>query len=631
MSTVPRKRPGVDLEDAARQSRSKRQRTSTLEPDAATTGSPSKHTTQIAYEATRRPTAESMARDGLRRSITLALSHVGFDSATAEALESFTETVETYMDGFVEQLKRVAHGARRSAPIPTDYEAILRYHNLPLCSLKPHLKNPVPKQLLEPTFYDPIVENTTYLESTPPVLGDELDGRYEKEERAWIPKHFPSFPSKHTYRFTPAELPAKNTDKKRTEALADARKAEMALRRIDRAAKLTRHKELKEVAQRNALTRQRHDAWEGLMRSLLPRSRAADGANEVADHSTIVDSGAKYGRKELPRANRRAPVEVSLWAIMAEQLILKGTLEGHNGWVTSLATSMENPNMLLSASRDKTLIVWNLTRDESQYGYPKRSLHGHSHIVSDCVISSDGAYALSASWDKTLRLWELATGNTTRRFVGHTNDVLSVSFSADNRQIVSGSRDRTIKLWNTLGDCKFTITDKGHSEWVSCVRFSPNPQNPVIVSSSWDKLVKVWELSTCKLQTDHIGHTGYINTVTISPDGSLCASGGKDGTTMLWDLNESKHLYSLTAGDEIHALVFSPNRYWLCAATASSIIIFDLEKKSKVDELKPEFTSVGKKSREPECVSLAWSADGQTLFAGYTDNIIRAWGVMSRA
>lgn len=107
------------------------------------------------------------------------------------------------------------------------------------------------------------------------------------------------------------------------------------------------------------------------------------------------------------------------------------------------------------------------------------------------VISSDGAYALSASWDKTLRLWELATGATTRRFVGHTNDVLSVSFSADNRQIVSGSRDRTIKLWNTLGDCKFTITDKGHTEWVSCVRFSPNPQNPVIVSAGWDKLVKV--------------------------------------------------------------------------------------------------------------------------------------------
>jgi len=314
-----------------------------------------------------------------------------------------------------------------------------------------------------------------------------------------------------------------------------------------------------------------------------------------------------------------------------EQMVLRGTLEGHNGWVTSLATSLENPNILLSGSRDKTLIIWDLTpNDTGSFGVPKRSLHGHSHIVSDCVISSDGAYALSASWDKTLRLWELSTGATTRRFVGHTGDVLSVSFSADNRQIVSGSRDRTIKLWNTLGDCKFTITDKGHTEWVSCVRFSPNPQNPVIVSAGWDKLVKVWELASCRIQTDHIGHTGYINTVTIAPDGSLCASGGKDGTTMLWDLNESKHLYSLNAGDEIHALVFSPNRYWLCAATASSIIIFDLEKKSKVSELKLDVEQGGK-SRAPEPISLAWTAAGNILFAGYTDNIIRAWGIISSA
>src|SRR5271155_5562063 len=93
---------------------------------------------------------------------------------------------------------------------------------------------------------------------------------------------------------------------------------------------------------------------------------------------------------------------------------------------------------------------------DQNYGVPRKALLGHNHFVQDVVISSDGQYALSASWDKTLRLWDLNTGKTTRRFVGHTNDVLSVSFSADNRQIVSGSRDKTIKLWNTLGDCKFT-------------------------------------------------------------------------------------------------------------------------------------------------------------------------------
>ncbi|KAL1917197.1 40S ribosomal protein RACK1 [Calcarisporiella thermophila] len=317
---------------------------------------------------------------------------------------------------------------------------------------------------------------------------------------------------------------------------------------------------------------------------------------------------------------------------MAETLQLRGTLKGHSGWVTSLATSSEAPDMLLSGSRDKTLIVWHLTRDEYNYGVPRKSLHGHNHFVQDVVISSDGQFALSASWDKTLRLWDLNTGATTRRFVGHTGDVLSVSFSADNRQIVSSSRDKTVKLWNTLGECKYNITENGHSEWVSCVRFSPNPKNPVIVSSGWDKLVKVWDLTKCKLRTNHIGHTGYVNTVTVSPDGSLCASGGKDGITMLWDLNESKHLYSLDAGDEINALVFSPNRYWLCAATASCIRIWDLESKSVVDELRPEFLeakSSRNKSGDPQCVSLAWSADGTTLFAGYTDNLIRVWAVVA--
>jgi guanine nucleotide-binding protein subunit beta-2-like 1 protein len=135
-------------------------------------------------------------------------------------------------------------------------------------------------------------------------------------------------------------------------------------------------------------------------------------------------------------------------------------------------------------------------------------------------------------------------------------------------------------------------------------------------------------LQKCKLLTNHIGHTGYINTVTISPDGSLCASGGKDGVVMLWDLNEGKHLYSLEAGDIVHALTFAPNRFWLCAATESCIKVWDLESKSMVDELHPDFSEGGAvKGKEPSCISLAWSADAQTLFSGYTDNMIRVWQV----
>jgi len=287
--------------------------------------------------------------------------------------------------------------------------------------------------------------------------------------------------------------------------------------------------------------------------------------------------------------------------------------------------------MILSASRDKSLIMWKLTRDDQSYGIPQRALRGHSHFVSDIVMSSDGQFALSGSWDSTLRLWDLNTGATTRRFVGHTKDVLSVAFSADNRQIVSGSRDKSIKLWNTLGVCKYTIQEECHPEWVSCVRFSPNTANPIIVSSGWDRVVKVWNLTNCKLKTNHYGHTGYLNCVTVSPDGSLCASGGKDGKAMLWDLNDNKHLYTLEAVDTINALTFSPNRYWLCAASGPTVKIWDLEGKLLVDELRPDIITTSAKARQPDCLSLAWSADGQTLYAGYSDNAIRVWQVSMAA
>jgi guanine nucleotide-binding protein subunit beta-2-like 1 protein len=315
---------------------------------------------------------------------------------------------------------------------------------------------------------------------------------------------------------------------------------------------------------------------------------------------------------------------------MADSFVLRGVLKGHNGWVTCLATSAENPHLLLSGSRDKSLIIWNLTREnESSYATPQRSLTGHSHFVQDIVISSDGQFALSGSWDGTLRLWDLNYGTTTRRFVGHTKDVLSVAFSADNRQIVSGSRDRTIKLWNTLGECKYTIEDQGHTEWVSSVRFSPSTNNPLIVSGGWDKNLKVWSLTNCKLKHNLTGHTGYINSVCVSPDGSLCASGGKDGSARIHDLTKGTYLYSLEAGDIIHALAFSPIRYWLCAATPKGVKIFDLEAKSEITNLtksSPDFQAPSEHIN-PIPISLAWSQDGTTLFVGYTDNIIRVWEV----
>ena len=185
---------------------------------------------------------------------------------------------------------------------------------------------------------------------------------------------------------------------------------------------------------------------------------------------------------------------------------------------------------------------------------------------------------------------------------------------------------------------KQNVNPYAHKDWVTCTRFSPNAEEPLIVSSGRDKVVKVWRMdedgygSGKQSECSNLkGHKSYVNAVTISPDGSLCASGGKDGQAMLWDLTEGKNLSCLDAGGEIHALTFSPNRYWLCGAVGESIKIWDLETKEEVGTLPPKEDGSKKRRRGlPRiCTCLAWSHDGKTLFAGYTDNKVRVWSLIS--
>ena len=170
-----------------------------------------------------------------------------------------------------------------------------------------------------------------------------------------------------------------------------------------------------------------------------------------------------------------------------ETLKLRGTLEGHRGWITSLAVSSANPDILVSGSRDQPVVVWRLTLENEDIGFAQRSFHGHNHIVEDVAISQDGEYILSASWDKSLRLWSLQEDSSTR-FTGHTGDVLSCAISADNRLIASASRDGTVKIWTVVG--QEIVSLEGHSDWVVSAQFTPDAQ-PVLISASHDKLVKV--------------------------------------------------------------------------------------------------------------------------------------------
>jgi guanine nucleotide-binding protein subunit beta-2-like 1 protein len=328
---------------------------------------------------------------------------------------------------------------------------------------------------------------------------------------------------------------------------------------------------------------------------------------------------------------------------MAEQrkpehsLKYKGYLKGHGGWVTTLAVGDEEVDgqrqeFLMSGSRDKTMIKWELDykKDEDEdreWGKPKRLYTGHSHFVSEICLTGDSRFAFSASWDGTVRLWNVANAKTISKLIGHQKEVLSVALSVDDRQIITGGMDTAIKIWNTRSECKHTVDKDQHTDAVSCVRFYHAQKPAICVTASWDKTIKVWDNLYMNLMHTFTGHKAQINTLDMVHGSSYLASGSRDGTFMLWDLVKGKWLTSMDCDSPVNCVLFSQKLYWLIIGTESGIRVLDLPSSKILQDI----TETSMKPNEQNskkalgCTSLAWDKNGTHLFAGWTDNYIRVY------
>ncbi|KAF1934718.1 hypothetical protein EJ02DRAFT_390281 [Clathrospora elynae] len=236
----------------------------------------------------------------LRRAIAIQCKAMGFDGAHPDALEKFRGLVDSYMSNFLAQVRTSMMSARRTDTVANDWVYALTSSGYRgSAALDPHFDTgEIPPSILQPHFEPPAPP-----EGPPPdtesLLGTDLSGRGEKESRAYIPKHFPAFPSKHTYKATPVFTSRENDPRKiREKATEEGVLAEQSLRKLMAAQKAGIQKQNVGKRKRSRRMKESDNLWQGAMTDLLDEEKEQE--KEEERRQARMDEEDEYGDWNAP-------------------------------------------------------------------------------------------------------------------------------------------------------------------------------------------------------------------------------------------------------------------------------------------------------------------------------------------
>jgi len=201
-------------------------------------------------------------------------------------------------------------------------------------------------------------------------------------------------------------------------------------------------------------------------------------------------------------------------------------LTGHMDWLNAVSFS-SNASLLVSGSWDFNIKIWNLANCQDIF-----TLKGHLSAISRCLFTSDDEKIVSASYDGTLKIWDAKKGVEIVALLGHTQRVNDFSFLQDTKVVCSVSDDATIRLWDVLAGSVITNLE-GHSGSISSCSFSSSQVSPKIISTSEDCTIKVWDPSKAEKLA---GHLDTITAVDIR--GNQVVSASRDCSLCLWQITQ---------------------------------------------------------------------------------------------
>jgi len=327
-----------------------------------------------------------------------------------------------------------------------------------------------------------------------------------------------------------------------------------------------------------------------------------------------------------------------VWSLDEDDAWHSVALEGHQDLVILAAFSPDGAR-IVTASRDKTARVWSLGEDGA---WNSVALEGHQDVIRSAVFSPDGARIVTASWDKTARVWSLGkdgawhspTGwppndgiNTEKvgadTLEGHRGPVTSVVFSPDSARIVTASQDRTIRLWSQGADGTwYSVVLEGHRGPVTSAVFSPDGAR--IVTASQDRTVRLWSQGTDGTWYSVVleGHRYPVTSAAFSPDGARIVTTSEDNTVRVWGLGEDDAWHNVALKGHqrvVFSAAFSPDGVRIVTAAGDRIVRVWSQGEDDT------WTSVALEGHQDAIYSAAFSSDGARIVTASSDRTARVW------